>query len=258
MKFYLFILLFFLVGCATQPEYYSHSQTITLEGISRKTDIFYQNEKILPEEETEENSEKESTKQVLNQKDYIISRSWNDQELIIQKEGFKDYHLSLNSTFTSEPWATAEYKDGNRESFPLLAMLVPVKTAKQLFDLVTSLAGFVFSVVTISPIDAADNVVDTGIALVELPKAIVLDIYDIVSVPGTAIINPWREFQYNPVVILEPTEEFKKKCATQPNSFVSNDGCHLCSDSATVLYSIQEECLKCSNRHCTEGKCELK
>ena len=254
MKFYPFILLLFLTGCATQPEYYSHSQTITLEGISRKTDVFYQNEKIMPKAEDEKNS----SEQILNQKGYVISRSWNDQELIIQKEGFKDYHLSLNSVFTSEPWATAEYIDGNRESFPLLAMLVPVKTAKQVFDMVTSLAGFVFSVVTLSPIDAADNIVDTGVALVGLPKAIVLDVYDIISVPGTTIINPWREFQYNPVVILEPTEEFKKKCATQPNSFVSNEGCHLCSDSATVLYSIQEECLKCSNRRWTEGKCELK
>ena len=123
---------------------------------------------------------------------------------------------------------------------------------------VTSLAGFLFSVVTISPIDASEYAVKTGTSLIELPKDIALDVYDIISVPGTAIINPWREFQYDPVVILEPTEEFKKKCSAQPNSFISNEGCHLCSDSAIVLYATEKECARCSNRQWTEGKCSLK
>ena len=38
---YSFLLLFFLAGCTASPEYYSHSQTITLNGISRDTNVFY-------------------------------------------------------------------------------------------------------------------------------------------------------------------------------------------------------------------------
>ena len=109
-----------------------------------------------------------------------------------------------------------------------------------------------------SPIDTVTYLTETGISLAGLPKAVALDLYDIISVPGTTIVNPWTEFKYRGVVVLEPTEAFKKKCSEQPHSFVSNEGCHLCSDSAYVLYATQAECAKCPNRQWQEGRCTIR
>ena len=83
------------------------------------------------------------------------------------------------------------------------------------------------------------------------------DIYDIISVPGTVIINPWTEFQYTPVIILEPTDALKQECSNH-NTFISNNGCVKCSDVRVILYASQNECQKCSNRSWEDGMCQLK
>ena len=257
MKKCYFLLLFLLGGCAASPEYYSHSQTLTLEGISNHMDVFYQGEKIDPEiKETEDVTEQLKEKN-FPQKDYVISRSWHDKELIIHKEGFEDYHLKLDSVFTSEPWATIEVAE-EKHYFPLLGMIFPGKTVGNILTTAGDLLLSVFSIVTLSPIDAATYLVETGESLVELPKSIALDVYDILSIPGAPLINPWTQFQYNTVIVLQPTQAFKDKCDMRPHSFVSNDGCQLCSDSAYVLYATQDECAKCPNRQWQDGRCTLK
>ena len=259
MKHYFFVLLLFLTGCVAQPEYYSHSQAISLEGLSTNTEVLYQNERLISEKgKLDIDPVDQPDEKNVEFTSYTIDRSWNNQELIIKKEGFKDYHLKLESALTSEPWATAESPTGGKHKFPLIGMLFPGKTLTQVASTVTSLAGFVFSVIKISTIDAAENIVDTGVALIGLPKALALDIYDIISIPGTTIVNPWVKYQYNSVVVLEPTEQLKKSCALQAGSFISNDGCLQCTNSSLILYASQEECAKCANRQWQDGACQLK
>ena len=249
MKHFSFIMMLFLMGCAARPEYYSHSQHISLEGLPGYTNIFYKDNELAADPIKSDNP---------NLKSYTLSRSWNDQEFIIQKEGFKDYHLQLDSSLTSEPWATAEYLDDTRRYFPLPGLLVPIQTIQEVVSVPAYLGLSVLSLITFSPIDFVEYITKTGISLINIPKAVVSDVYNIISVPGTTIINPWTEFQYQSVIILEPTQELKEKCAQLDNTFISNNGCSMCTDSTIVLYASQEECDKCSNRYWEGGKCSLK
>ncbi len=251
-KTYLWILLL-LAGCSAGPEYYSHSQSISLEGLSGYTDVFYEDHVLFAETKSQD-SEKEN----ISEQEYIISRSWNDQEFIIKKNGFKDYHLKLDSSFTSEPWAIAKYFSDEEHYFPLLGLLIPVDTIKEIVSIPTYLLLSGFSLITLSPIDFTEYMSKMGISLINLPKALVGDIYDIISVPGTIIINPWQEFKYDSVVILEPTEQLKQMCSTKKNHFISNHGCSNCFDSNIVLYASQTECNRCSNRQWEKGQCLLK
>lgn len=251
-----FMGLFFLMGCTAKPEYYSHSQTISLEGLVGYTNVFYEGDKL---DKKISDIDSKSEEQNFNRQDYKLSRSWNDKELIIKKEGFKEYHLKLDSVLTSEPWASAEYAiDENKHYFPLLGLLVPVKTIKEVISVPVYLLLSGVSLITFSPISLTEYSTKTGIALISIPKAVALDIYDIISVPGTIIINPWTEFNYTPVVILEPTEQLVKYCTTQNDSFISNNGCTSCHDSNIVLYSSQRECSKCFNRQWENGRCQLR
>lgn len=251
------LLSLFLFGCTANPEYYSHSQKITLEGITPHTTVLYQNTDLQSEAQKEKKLFS-SSEVNLDQENYVISRSWDDQELIIKKVGFEDYHLKLDSVMTSEAWASAEYLDGERHYFPLLGLLFPIKTAKAVVSVPYYLLKSVLSLITISPIGFTENIVQTGKSVVEIPVALAYDIYDIVGVPGTVIINPWTEFQYDQVVILKPTEALKNECASHRNTFISNNGCVECSDVRVVLYASQEECSKCPNRIWDNGMCQLK
>lgn len=254
------LLCFFMLGCSARPEYYSHTQSITLDGISGKTEVLYQGQRILSETEKMNSSWFESHPDEKNwdQRAYVIYRSWNDNELIIKKYGFKDYHLKLDSTMTSEPWATAEYPDGNRHYFPLIGLLFPVKTIKAVVSVPYYLLRSVFSLITISPIGLSANIVQMGDSLIDIPFALASDLYGILGVPGTVIVNPWTEYKHIPVVILEPTDALKNECNTQKNAFISNNGCSDCYNAALVMYSSQQECNKCSNRYWDEGKCLIK
>ena len=256
MKKILFLPLF-LLGCTARPEYYSHSQNIVLEGITPHTTLYYQNNLIPSESEKGTLIPKEESIN-LDQNEYKISRSWDDQELIIKKVGFKDYHLKLDSSMTDEPWATAEYATGGRHYFPSLGLLFPMNTVKEVVSVPVYLLMSILSAITISPVSLSMYLTKTGISLVNIPGAVVSDVYDIISVPGTAIVNPWTKFQYNPVVILEPTEALKRECSSQQNTFISNNGCVKCFDNRVILYSSEEECNKCSNRRWNNGQCQIR
>lgn len=256
MKKILFLPLF-LLGCSARPEYYSHSQNITLEGITPHTSLYYQGE-IIPSESDKGNLLNKEKNVNLDQNEYKISRSWKDQELIIKKVGFKDYHLKLDSVMTDEPWATAEYAAGGRHYFPSLGLLVPVETIKEVVSVPAYLFMSILSAVTFSPVSLSMYLTKTGISLINIPGALISDVYDIISVPGTAIVNPWTKFQYNSVIILEPTEVLKKECYSQQNTFISNNGCVKCSDNRVILYASEKECAKCYNRQWDNGQCQIR
>jgi len=255
MKKIYFCGLFLLSGCAIQPEYYLHSQNISLEGLPGYTDVLYQDKKLKPQFGSMDDEDQTPN---FNQQNFQLSRSWDNQELIIRKKGFYDYHLKLDSVLTSEPWATAEYLTDERAYFPVLGLLVPTRTIKEVISAPSYLVLSVFSLLTFSPVDFTEYSIKTGISLINIPKDVVLDLYNIISVPGTTLINPWTEFDYNHIIILEPTEQLKQLCAIQNGAFISNDGCLACTDTSIVLYATEEECAKCPNRQWDKGKCLIK
>ncbi len=217
---YIFILLIFLLtGCLSHPKYYSRTQNLNIYKDSSISDarVLYKDKKY----------------HSLNT--IPIQRTYSDQEIIIEKEGYKDYHLKLTSQWTDEKWAHFDsiMGDGHDKS-----------------------AGYLFF-----PSHTALCILEIGIGWLFLPWGVASDIYNIViGAPSTLIINPWRKMSWDKNIILEPTEALKEKCHKSENFFISNMGCIDCNraDIKTV-YASPEECSRCKYRsyYNLESRCSL-
>ena len=242
------IFCFLLFGCAQQPKYYSSIQNIDLKkeyGITN-VDLIYEDKEV-------------------KSSDLIsIERSYSDKEVVIKKEGFKDYHLKLKSDWTDEKWATL--KD----------------TMIRDYDSDESAARLFIPLGTMESIIAIPAF---GMGLLYLPWGIANDVYNIViGAPSTLIINPWRKFEVEEKIILEPSDELRRTC-NKKGYFISNSGCTKCdipdkvvaddketarclsrfsdgvfSYSCTkqgMVKTSKEECNKCPNRHMVKDTCNF-
>lgn len=212
-KFLSYAFCLMLCGCLQYPIYRSHTQEIYLPYIPGAK-VYYDGE--------------EQTDKV------ELFRSWFDKELVIKKEGFKDYHLKLESEWTDDAWAERQTCVGmcgggpgvKEISFPEL--IIPYNT-------VVSLPFFIY-----------------------LPWEIASDIWGIISIPVLPLWNPWREYKGDSIFednrdylalvtpALEPTDELKESC-NKKGYFISNFGCTKCNYGNKVVAS-KEESDKCSNR----------
>ena len=195
-----------LFGCAQQPKYYSSIQDIDLKkeyGI-KNVDIIYEDKEV------------KSTDLI------SIKRSYSDKEVVIKKEGFKDYHLKLKSEWTDEKWATLNDVMINN------------------YDVDESAAYLFIPVGTITCIV-------TVIGIIYLPWGIANDIYNIViGAPSTLVINPWRKFEVEEKIILEPSDELRRTC-DKKGYFISNSGCTKC-DIPDKVVADDKETARCPSR----------
>lgn len=165
MKKIILLFSFLLSGCLF-PSYYTHEQKISFQ-IPTGSQVEYDGEII------------NTTNNHVN---FSVFRSWFDKEIIIKKQGYKDYHLQLNSEWSSEKWA---------EWHPLLAasrqesgglLMLPYNT------------GFILG-----------HMFEEPPVILCLPVTILLDVYNmLIGGPSTAILNPWKEYKYETQIQMEP------------------------------------------------------
>ena len=197
-----------LIGGCIAPAYYSREQDIALS---------------IPEGATAELDGKLLEKRG-NTVHTTINRSWNDKEIIVRKEGYRDEKVELKSVKTKDKWANVF---GRKKSG--LMLFVPIHTA------------FSAAAAAISPGVAIGLAVDgidsknTGEAIIApivgaelfasgliiLPFGMAMDLYNIVvGVPSTAIKNPWREYEYEDILKdMEPLEKIKVPTSLDEETF---------------------------------------
>lgn len=176
-------------GCIT-PAYYSHQQDISL---------------TIPEGATAEIDGKPLEKNG-NTVHTTVNRSWQDKEIIVKKEGYKDEKVILDSVATNEKWANDGHDSG-------ATLLIPVHTMVS--------AGAAVGAVVASPVTTVAGVATkqpevilaapaVGVAgLLSLPFSLGVDLCNIfIGAPSTVIINPWRKYQYSHIVSdMEPIDQ---------------------------------------------------
>ena len=216
MRIIVILGLFLLVGCVNSPKYIDSTQKVSLCDIAPIGGI----------------------KAIYNGKEYHscdiipIEREFRDQQIIIQKQGFKDYSYKLVSEWTDEDWAT----EGSAAT-----LLLPLNTIEYLGQFITGIG------MTFTGEYQGLAMIMSG-AIVTIPE-FVGDVYNIViGLPSTAIINPWRKYKYQKEkVVLIAQEDQIKLCHAQKNTFMTNIGCLEC-DYFVDMLSTKEECEYCKNR----------
>lgn len=209
----LFLCIFSLITTSLygiyRPVFHSHQQAIDLKQILQQVPsakIYHQNKEVGT--------------------NFSLFRSWNNQELIIKQEGFKDYFITLPTKWTEDSWAYsngAGVPPGSPHSIRANELLTPIHT---LFAGAFPPIGILF-----------------------IPLGLFLDIGNLVSFPVLPIVNPWKEYDIAPLkkqIILEPTEELKKNC-NKDGYFISNIGCTSCLYEGPVVAS-KNELERCQNR----------
>ena len=165
MKKIILLLSFLLSGCLF-PSYYSHDQRISFS--------------IPPDALLEYDGHIIQTPN--NHANFDVYRSWLDKEVVIKRQGYKDYHLELQSTWSDEKWAkwAPLLAEKHKESGALL--MTPYNTF------------YIFT-----------HMFEEPAAILCLPVTLILDVYNIViGGPSTALINPWKKYEYNTNIQMEP------------------------------------------------------
>ena len=179
MKKLFVLLLFTLCGCVHSPVYYSHTQEITMT-IPKNAHAEYEG-KIL---EADKN----------NIVRLNVYRSWFDKEVIIKKEGYKDYHLKLDSVWTDEKWAEKGGIQQDTTKTSAFDLLIPRNTVTAIYFLpLTIISPFI-------ELDTLETAEFEGKLLLSIP-------YNIISIPGLPLINPWAKYVYDSNIVMEPLEK---------------------------------------------------
>ena len=181
MKKIALLLFFSLCGCMHSPVYYSHTQEILL---------------TIPEDAHAEYEGNILEKDGDNLVRLNVYRSWFDKEIIIKKEGYKDYHLKLDNVWTDEKWASKSYVQTDSEKTSAFDLLIPRNTVTAICFL---------PLIIISPftdMDSFETAKFEGQLLLSIP-------YNIISIPGLPLVNPWTKYEYNPNIVMEPLDEKK-------------------------------------------------
>ena len=179
MKKIIFLSLCFLCACTHLPEYYSHTQEITLR-LPENARAEYKGDVL----ETDTN----------NTIHLNVYRSWFDKEIIIKKEGYKDYHLKLDNVWTDEKWASKSEIQADTEKITAFDLLIPKNTLTAVYFLpLTIISPF-------TDLDPLEAVEFEGKLLLSIP-------YIIISIPALPLINPWTKYEYDSNIVMEPLEE---------------------------------------------------
>ncbi len=162
MKKFLLIAFLFLTGCQTEfsfPKYYDSEQTIVFD------------------------YPKGMTLQVNGQEireNYTTVRSANPLIATLSKPGFEDKEIKIESSLTSDEWAT------NGSGFFLSPPFNTLKGFVKGLDVGTSLVFIGPLKLITAPVGA---VIGTGIGLG-------IDLYNlIIGIPSVLIANPWYEYE---------------------------------------------------------------
>ena len=177
-----------LIGGCITPAYYSHKQEISL---------------TIPEGATAEMDGK-PLEQRGNTVQTTVNRSWRNKEITVKKEGYKDEKVKLKSVATKDQWADTF---GDKESGANL--LIPIHTAIPAAAVVGSPIIAVAGVANHDSDMIATAPAIGAAGLLALPFGIAMDLFNIfIGAPSTAIINPWREYEYNEnVTKMEPLKK---------------------------------------------------
>ena len=223
MKRFLLLICCFLTGCVASPNFVSHTQEIDLK------EFHTQNPDVKVYYDGKEQTDK-----------IKLFRSWKDKELIIKKQGFKDYHIKLDSVFTSDLWG----KDGDGKSLSSLWMLLPLNTLG-----ICAAGGPGGDSAIVGDAEAAIFLLGICAALTS-PS----DVVNYVSLPFLPLWNPWKEYtaqelqkieehganaKLKKAIVLEPSDELKQKC-NKSGYFISNLGCTACAYKDVVVASLAE------------------
>ena len=203
----LLCLSFLLSGCVITPVFHSHTQEIDLKPIQQQisgVSVYYDGQK---------------------QQDKLeLYRSWFDKEIVLKKDGFLDYHLNLDATFTKDTWQKAITIDGENIDIPAgWGFIFPTTGA-------LILSGYVILVIPL---------------VATIPTDITLFAESLITAP----VNPWKEYDIKPIqqkITLVPTEELKNSCQKR-GYFISNSGCTKCSTIVKAI-AADEELNRCSDR----------
>lgn len=120
-----------------------------------------------------------------------VNRLKEDRELTLTRPGYKDLHFVLKRQLTDEKWA-----HGTAELFVIgdmtaAVMLVPSNTLLTLYAFGKSI-GYI-------PEDALTGTATSSLALVGLPAAMGVDVYNLlIGLPSTAVVNPWFNYRLEP------------------------------------------------------------
>ena len=165
MKKLILLLSFLLSGCLF-PSYYSHNQRIQFQ---------------VPEgSQAEYNGEQLNTSN--NWVDLTVYRSWSDKNILIKKHGYQDYHLPLHSVWSDEKWAKWAPLMAKQEQKSGAFLMTPYNTF------------FVFG-----------HTLEEPPIILCLPVALIVDVYNIViGGPSTALINPWKKYEYDTNIQMTP------------------------------------------------------
>ena len=187
MKKLILLSFLFLCGCFF-PQYHSHTQRISFTA---------------PENEVIEVDGK-----MMKSKDGFVdlslSRLWFDRDILIKRNGYKDYTLKLTSKLADEKWARYAHWSGSGQISAAELYIFP--NTRYFWE--NGCSGFG---------ECVGGVLFTPVPFLE-------DIFNmVIGAPSAAIINPWTIYTYNPNVIMEPLDENEKLYNMYEQKLITKD-----------------------------------
>ena len=176
-----------LSSCIQYPIYHSHTQVIDVSQIRQQ----YPQAEIIYDGNVQHGDKIE------------LFRSWFDKELVVKQKGFKDKHINIESNWTDDAWAEGSCIgmgcSTNKKS--TLSLLNP----NQALWIPVGLVGIISTPIGMITSPFSEVKENFKLSL----KAIFLYPYNLISVLGLPLINPWKEYDTKTIsekISLEPEE----------------------------------------------------